>query len=403
MSTPALPGDNIVRNTLAERISILMFENEREFGQNLMNKMGTESVSVVYAKNAQDALNLLSAITLDALMIPTTTQRNKDILLWEEMAAILPKTTALYTISQANDPKPIGPLTNRVRAILEPPCSSDIVAADLTSFLEERRSSPEKRRWDRIPVLMDIVLNFEDGEHLDAVALNIGLGGFFVALPARFKLPPMGSRVRFEFKVPDIQQLQGTAVVQWSQEAPLGRSSPQARGLGCEFFQPEPDFIETMCRMINALVAHHVPPEIRSRMKAKDLAAKAVRLLGWLGSHKVTMREGALTSERECVCFEPLLTLNLTGFLLGFCETQGRLADEIFLDFSGNENAAEFKVEIKGQAITPDTIATLKAFMPAIFAAAGGKESLHIHHINLDFAFRADTLAIVFRFPTRGP
>jgi hypothetical protein len=403
MNTPPSPGDSIARNTVAERISILMFESEREFGQNLMNKMGPESVSVVYAKEAQDALNLLSSITLDALMIPATIQRNKEILLWEEMAAILPKTTALYTIAKQNDPKPTGPLTNKVRAILEPPCSSDIVSADLAAFLEERRSSPEKRRWDRIPVLMDVSLAFENNERLDAVALNIGLGGFFVALPSKFKLPPMGSRVAFDFKVPDVQQLKGMAVVQWSQEAPLGRSSPQARGLGCEFFQPAPEFIETMCRMINALVAHHVPKEIRSRMKAKDLAAKAVRLLGWLGSHKVTLKEGALTSERECVCFEPLLTLNLTGFLLGFCETQGKIADEIFLDFCGNENAAEFKVEIKGQPITPDTIATLKAYMPAIFAAAGGRESLHIHHVNLDFAFSGDSLAIAFRFPTRGP
>jgi hypothetical protein len=216
-------------------------------------------------------------------------------------------------------------------------------------------------------------------------------------------MPTVGTRVAYEFKVPGIEKLKGMSVVQWSQETPLGRSSPQARGMGCEFFQPAPEFVESMCRMINALSAHHVPQEFRSHIPAKDLAAKAVRLLGWLGSHKIILKEGALTSERVCVCFEPLMMLNLTGFLLGFCETQRRQSTEFFLDFGGAEHSGEFKAEINIPNITPETISALKASMPALFAAAGGRESLHTHHINLDFSLRADTLAIVFRFPTRGP
>ncbi len=403
MHIPFSPGDTIIRSTVAERTSVLMFESDRKIGESLTKALENENFSIIYATNAQQAISLLSSITVDAIVIPNHAKRGTGPFLWEEIASILANTTALYVTVIAGESKPTGHLAQKVRSVLEQPCSAKIIATDVTAFLQERRESSEKRRWDRISVLMDVQLKFENTEILNTVALNLGLGGFFVALPTEIPMPEIGSHITYEFQIPGVPTLKGASVVQWNQETPLSPSSPQARGLGCEFVTPEPQFIETLCRLINALASHHVPKEFCSIVKAKDLAAKAVRLLEWLGSHKIILKEGALTSEQECVCFEPVMALSLTGFLLGFCETQGKKAKEMFLDFSGNNHAGEFKVEINEQSISPDTIAALKESMPALFIAAGGKESLHMHHINLDFVLRADTLAIVFRFPTRGP
>jgi hypothetical protein len=209
--------------------------------------------------------------------------------------------------------------------------------------------------------------------------------------------------MEFEFHIPGIPSICGKAATQWTQEVPLNKSAPQARGIGCEFMQQDSALSETVCRLITALSSKKVPADFLSKIKVSDLVQKSLKNLQWLGSHSVIVRETLATSTRECTCFEPILSLNLTGFLLGFCENVKGKIDTVYLDLAGPEYAVELKAEISGPAVTPETHKILSASMPALFASAGGKESISLHHINLDFSLRADTLAVVFRFPTRGP
>jgi hypothetical protein len=290
----------------------------------------------------------------------------------------------------------------KVRAFIENPPSAQTTAADIATFLEERHTSAEKRRWDRRPLTMDVILKSPQGT-FETTALNLSLGGFFVAVPKEKKMPNIGSLMKFEFCIPGVPVLAGKSIVQWTQEVPLNEFAPQARGIGCEFFELEPQISETICKLVTALSSKKVPPEFVSKVSLSNLANKAIRNLKWLGSHNVTPRLSLTESTRECQCFEPLLSLNLTGFLLGFCENVRGKVNEVFLDLTGPEHSAEFRAEIVGPSVTPETHKSLSTSMPALFDAAGGKELMFLHHINLDFSLKSDTLAVVFRFPTRGP
>jgi hypothetical protein len=399
--TGSQTGTSLLDSTTADRISILMPESLRSFGTKIEEFTGRENYNTVYA-SPDDIYNFVAKLNFDILILPASLQRTSGHNLLDEIVHILPKACALYVINEKNHKKPEGVDATKVRAFIENPPSAQTTAADIATFLEERRTSAEKRRWDRRPLTMDVILKSPQGT-FETTALNLSLGGFFVAFPKEKNMPSIGSLVEFEFCIPGIPVLAGKGIVQWTQEVPLNKFAPQARGIGCEFFELDTQVAETICKLVTALSSKKVPPEFVSKVSLSAIANKSIRNLKWLGSHSITPRPTLLESTRECRCFEPLLTLNLTGFLLGFCDNLQGKVNEVFLDLTGPEHSAEFRAEVNGPAVTPETHRSLSTSMPALFDAAGGKDLMFIHHINLDFSLKSDTLAVVFRFPTRGP
>ena len=233
-----------------KKYSVLLVDDEFDLLDILSSRFLMAGYKVFTAKNGQEALKILDHDAIDVVITDVQMPLANGVELLEKIRAKDPNTPTVIFITGYSAITLEHAFDKGVQAVFTKPFDFK----DLLSCVKNFLSTQEQRLKSRIQrenVDSNFSMSFENIEHAqEAKLLNIGTGGFFMALSVP-NLPAIDTEISFHIKFNHgLSEIKGLGQVRWVRKE-IDDGLPI--GCGVEFLEFEDRSYAHVIQLINSI------------------------------------------------------------------------------------------------------------------------------------------------------
>lgn len=225
---------------------ILIVDDEPDIRELLAEEVGELGAQVSVAKNAEDAISQMKTSSFAAVVSDIRMPGGGGRALLKEARSLGTSLPVFFLMTGFSDLRLDEALDLGAEAVFKKPLNIEALLYSLNQSLQ-----PRDQRWTRanlrLPVTLEIQLQYSQNERRQEHTANIGRGGLFVRIE-NSPLPDIHHRIGFEMKLTHFGRIKGVGLVRWVRRVP---DNELAKGFGMEFEGLENDSKRKLLEFLN--------------------------------------------------------------------------------------------------------------------------------------------------------
>lgn len=218
-----------------KNFTILVVDDETSLREALVFDFNRRGFTVLEASNGRAAFEQVKKSQIDVVLTDVRMPDGDGVELLENVKALYPELPVVMFITGYADISVQESYSKGAEAIFSKPFDRNALFAAVMRAISSKEKIWSLNRSQRVNTDFNINLYFQDlNRAMEAKVLNIGFGGFFVALKDLFPSIDMGIDFSIQFGRSRVTDITGNGIVRWVRTV-SAQNRPSGCGIEFEF------------------------------------------------------------------------------------------------------------------------------------------------------------------------